>query len=221
MNCCICQEKGKPSLQVHTCRESITCFDCLIKERWNFPGIEAYKTSIEIWWEPEPIKCPICNTYTNFIDPPDVLVDYWEERKKAYMENEYEVMITKLAITESRVAVGESYIEQEKLLSRQWQDKYDELYLAFKKTDAELKNAMRRVIAEVDKNNEIIARYINMKTRTRDALDEDDDEFNAIIQKTTPKKRKRSPSPEYNFVNPDISKSYPLSDLYAENSQSQ
>ncbi len=222
--CCICQEKNKPSLQVHACKESLVCFDCLIKERWNNNYVEAFKNDIDNWWNLEnPLNCPICSSQTKFLSPPDVLVDYWQGIKREFVHREYENLITRNAILESRLAVGQDSINLEKLHSQQWQDKYDELYLEFKKTDAELKNAMRRVIAEVDKNNGMVACYLNMKTRVCELLDEDDEEFNKLMLRTTPlKKRKRSPSPEYQHVNPDITCREPhLSDIFAENSQSQ
>jgi len=216
MSCCICSVnfgEGAKFVQVHDCKESILCFQCLISERWENKNVEAYKRMVDIWWEPEPLKCPICNLFTNF-EGTEELFEYWHRIKKNYVIGKYETMLTSLTVAQSRVAVIESHWDLDKLAYARLNDKHEKTLVKMCDLEVEVRNTYQRLIVEVDKNNEITARYLNSQKRVREVIDEEDDEFLSLIQRKIPKKCKEDSS--YNFVNPDISKSYPLSDIYSD-----
>jgi len=224
IQCCICQERFKttdvPFLLVHSCKESIVCFDCLIRDKWEDKYAEAWKKPVSEWWE-SGINCPICNSGITFT-PPSSLIEHWNKGKKEFKRAKYEDLLAKFTVKESNLQVMESTLNVEKLINKKLEDKNAALMAKLEQCDEELKDYHRRVIMEMEKNNEMTARYINAKKRVQEAIDEDDDEFACIIQRRMSKKHK--PGEDFTLVYPDVTKSYPLSDLFAgdlENSQSQ
>jgi hypothetical protein len=221
MSCCICQlsihENTKQLfMQVHSCKESLMCFGCLVAERQSVPEAETHKTPAENWWECSvPLRCPICRTPIDF-SPPEILLEYIGNLLKEHDIDKYERLLGKLAVAESRVQVMESQRLQDQLAYRKLDDKYEKTLIKLCTLEDDLRHAHKEIIQEQRKNSDLTTRIMNTSKRLREVIDEDDDEFITML---TPCKKRKDDS--YTFVNPDIHKSYPLSDLFAENSQSQ